>query len=361
MKVKKVRVEKEKRVIIVSDIHASLNLFKRLLHKVTYTTNDYLIINGDMCEKGENSLEVVEYIRTLCNHSSNVYVTKGNCDVLFRYVENGDQSILPYIEKRKNSIFNDMLAANHKSLNDFENLEQLTQYYRQHFGEILTWLEQLPYAIETEEFIVIHAGIENKEDWQQTEETFALQAGAFYEKNHQADKMVIVGHWPVVNYRFNQITSHLPLIDWDKKITAIDGGNRIKDDGQLNALIIQDIQYTSCYVDDLTNEVIIKKDHLDTTNRIGTVTYPYYEMQIIQQDQYFTLCVNINLHQQQWIKNEYLQIVDGKATCTRGISTTFLSVQELEKVWLLNDSTDGYILIKNSNAEIGWIPKECVF
>lgn len=75
-----------------------------------------------------------------------------------------------------------MLAVYHKSLNDFGNLEQLTQYYRQHFEDILTWLEQLPHAIETEEFIVIHAGIENKEDWQQTQETFALQADAFYEK-----------------------------------------------------------------------------------------------------------------------------------------------------------------------------------
>ncbi|MGE7624503.1 metallophosphoesterase [Viridibacillus sp. NPDC096237] len=361
MKIEKIHIEKEKRVIIISDIHASLDLFKRLLNKVNYTPNDYLIINGDMCEKGEDSLEVVEYVRTLCNYSTNVHVTKGNCDVLFRYVENGDQSILPYIEKRKKSILNDMLAVHHKSLNDFGNLELLAQYYRQHFKETLTWLEQLPHAIETDQFIVVHAGIENKEDWQQTDETFALQAKAFFEKNHQADKMVIVGHWPVVNYKAKQRTSHLPLFDWDKKITAIDGGNRIKEDGQLNALIIQGNTYTSYYVDDLTDEVIIRKDHFDTTGRVGTVTYPYYEMETIQQEQYFTLCDNINLQQQQWIKNEYLQNVDGKSICIHGISTTFLSVQKSEKVWLLDHSTDGYILIKNSIGEIGWIPRDCVF
>jgi protein phosphatase len=359
MKVKKVHLENEKRVIIISDIHASLGLFKRLLSKVHYITDDYLIINGDLCEKGINSLETIEYVRALCESSPNVYVTKGNCDVIFHLVENNDQKIIPYIERR-NSILKEMLTFHHKSLDDFENLQQLAIYYRQHFGETLTWLEQLPNVIETENFIVVHAGIENKANWQQTDETIALYADSFYEKGHQVNKMVIVGHWPVVNYRADQITSHGALIDWDKKITSLDGGNQIKKDGQLNALIIQDDTYTSCYVDDLSDKAIIKKDYIDTKKRMGTVTYPNYGMKIIQQEKYFTLCENINIHRQQWIKNEYLEIVDGKANCTDDLSATFLSVKALETVWIVDNSTAGYILIKNSNGEVGWIPRDCV-
>ncbi|MBJ7988242.1 serine/threonine protein phosphatase, partial [Bacillus cereus] len=56
-------------------------------------------------------------------------------------------------------------------------------------------------------------------------------------KSHRADKYVIVGHWPVVNYS-EEAPSNNPVIDKNKKIIAIDGGNAIKEAGQLNAFII---------------------------------------------------------------------------------------------------------------------------
>lgn len=72
--------------IIVSDIHASKELFIRLLDKVVYTSEDYLFINGDLCEKGPNSLEAVRYAMELEQSSNRVFITKGNCDILFQYV-----------------------------------------------------------------------------------------------------------------------------------------------------------------------------------------------------------------------------------------------------------------------------------
>ena len=315
IEVRRLQLDKTKRSIVISDIHANLPLFKRLLDKLNYTTEDYLFINGDLCEKGPASLEVVEYVRSLSNESNNVFITKGNCDVVFRYVFNEVEGIIPYMNKQKNSVLNEMLSKYDKSLDDFSDLQELAHFYRQHFLDELEWLETLPIAFETDDFIIIHAGIEDIEDWKLTDEQFALSAPAFYEKEHQADKTVIVGHWPVVNYRAEQISSNNPLIDLEKRVIALDGGNQIKVDGQLNALIIENDTYSFTYVDELTHEMIVQQDYVDSTKRIGTVTYPNYEMQIIKQEEYFTLCENSNIGIQQWIKNEYLIIEDKQAHC----------------------------------------------
>ncbi|MFD2442486.1 metallophosphoesterase [Bacillus sp. CGMCC 1.16607] len=357
IEIRNLTLDRAKRTIIISDIHANLTLLEKLLKKLNYTDEDYLFINGDLCEKGSNSLEVVEYMRALSKQRNNVYITKGNCDVVFRYVFNGVEGIFPYMQKQKNSILNEMLFQHGKSIEDFTDLQDLAEFYRQHFHEQLEWLESLPIAYETEDFIVIHAGVDDIENWQLTDEKFALYNQAFYEKEHQANKVVIVGHWPVVNYRSTQISSHNPIIDIHKRVIALDGGNQIKMEGQLNAVIFENNTYSFTYVDELSEEILVRKDHLDTTGRIGTVTYPNYEMTVLQREDFFTLCENSKLGIKQWVKNEYLISKDGQACCKGDFSTTFLSVLQGEKVWIVDQECEGYMLVKKENGEVGWLPK----
>lgn len=359
IEVRRLQLDKTKRSIVISDIHANLKLLENLLNKLNYSEEDYLFINGDLCEKGPNSLEVVEFVKNLSEQSNNVYVTKGNCDVVHRYVFDESDGIIPYMNRQKNSVLNEMLTKHCKTIDDFTNLEELAHFYSQYFRDEIEWLESLPIAYETDDFIVIHAGIENMEDWRQTEETFALYAQAFYEQAHQSNKPVIVGHWPVVNYRANQVSSHNPIIDLEKKIIALDGGNQIKKDGQLNALVFQNDKYSYTYVDELTEGIIVQKDHYDSTKRVGTVTYPNYEMRVIMQEEYFSLCENTNLGIEQWVKNEYL-LVDELTYCKNDLSTTFLSVKQGEKIWIVDSECDGYILVKRENGEVGWIPRFCL-
>ena len=358
--VRSLQLDRTKRSIVISDIHANLVLFKNLLRKVNYSKEDYLFINGDLCEKGTNSLEVVEFVKSLYEQSNKVYITKGNCDVVHRYVFNGSAGIIPYMNKQKNSVLNEMLEKHHKTTNDLTNVDELAKFYRFHFRDELEWLESLPVAYETEDFILIHAGIENIGDWKQTDEKTALYVQSFYDQGHQADKIVIVGHWPVVNYRAKQVSSHNPLIDFKKKIIALDGGNQIKKDGQLNALIIENGMYSYTYVDELSLYSIVEKTYKDSTKRVGTVTYPNYRIEIIKEEEYFTLCTNTNLNIKQWIKNEYI-VNDGQSIyCKSDLSTTFLSVEQGERVWIVDSECAGYILVKRENGEVGWIPKHCV-
>ena len=51
------------RIFVVSDIHGYYNLFEKLLNKIDLTKNDLLIILGDSCDRGENSIELyLKYI-----------------------------------------------------------------------------------------------------------------------------------------------------------------------------------------------------------------------------------------------------------------------------------------------------------
>ena len=47
------------RLLVVSDIHGSLDRLIQLLRKVKHTENDILVIVGDLIDKGPESLRVV--------------------------------------------------------------------------------------------------------------------------------------------------------------------------------------------------------------------------------------------------------------------------------------------------------------
>ena len=51
------------RIFVTSDIHGYYNLFEKLLNKIDLKKDDLLIILGDSCDRGENSIELyLKYI-----------------------------------------------------------------------------------------------------------------------------------------------------------------------------------------------------------------------------------------------------------------------------------------------------------
>ena len=64
-----------------------------------------------------------------------------------------------------------------------------------------------------------------------------MKFDAFMDYGYTFDKWVIVGHWPVMLYLADHVCAN-PIIDREHHVISIDGGCSLKDDGQLNALII---------------------------------------------------------------------------------------------------------------------------
>ncbi|MBE5104943.1 metallophosphoesterase [Bacillus thuringiensis] len=358
-KIKKLSIPNDVRIIVISDIHGELPLLKELLHKVSFKDEDYLIINGDLCEKGRDSIGVVNYVMDLVKSNSNVHVVEGNCEVLVDALINENPRLINYLCTRKHSIFNEWLEQLHFSIHEDTSIREVKEMLMSQFSKEINWLTELPTAIETEDYIFVHAGLEDRVDWKETERKNAIAMPEFFNQSHRANKYVVVGHWPVVNYS-DEAPSNNPVIDEEKKIIAIDGGNAIKEAGQLNAFIIQRITagdtFSYTYVDYFPEYEVIMDFNADSTMQ-GGVTYPDYYIEPGERMKDYTVCKQKETNKLLYVKNEYIRKLEsGEYTVKTDISCAQISVRKGEIVSLIDGSCAGYDLIKKDGVE-GWIEK----
>ncbi|PGM96663.1 serine/threonine protein phosphatase [Bacillus cereus] len=345
--------------MVISDIHGELNLLKELLHKVNFKDDDYLIINGDLCEKGSDSIGVVNYVMDLVVSKPNVYVVEGNCEVVVEALVNENPALINYLCTRKNTIFNEWLRQSNVTVNEKSDIREVKNILMSHFSKEIKWLTELPTAIETEDYIFVHAGLEDRVDWKHTDRKNAIAMPEFFNKSHRADKYVIVGHWPVVNYS-EEAPSNKPVIDKEKKIIAIDGGNAIKEAGQLNAFIIhRDVlndTFSYTYVDHFPQYEVLA-DFNANSEMQGGVTYPHYYIEPVERMKDFTVCKQKGTNELFHVKNEYIkQLESGEYTVKTDISCAQINIRKGDTVSLIDGRCMGYDLIKKDGVE-GWIEK----
>lgn len=350
------------RAIVISDIHGDLQLFKALLEKVHYTPEDTLIINGDLCERGPNSLGVIRFARKLTEENNNAYITEGNCDRLIHHAFDHDPTFFDHLERNPHSIMNEWLHEHGRTYAEFDSVTELANFYSANCGEEIDWLFSLPTALEADRYLFIHAGIDDIKDWRETSHRSATALPHFYTRAHQCAKTVVVGHWPVVNYRAEQVACHNPIIDLDKRMICIDGGNQVRFDGQLNALIIercpQGDRITYTYTDHFNDFKRLKKAYVPPKGFVGTLNYPNYEVRLLEQGKYFSLCENVNLGLKQWIKNEYLVKKEDALFADNDVSASGLKVAATDRIAVIDDTRAGYTLVKKDGS-VGWVPREC--
>ena len=217
-----------KRIIAIADVHGELTLFKKLLDKVSFCDDDVLILVGDLYLKGSQPHATLKFCMEL-SEQENVYILRGNCDW------GGDDYI-----------------------SDNERI----------------WLENLPHIIDTPTYTFVHAGLESGNIHNQ-DAMACMKTQNFMNISKGFDKWIIVGHWPVSNYN-TKIPTHNPLINEEKKIISIDGGNVVAPDGQLNAFIIENTSFSSCYVDKFP----LTKLDLQQAESGGTLNISYVDNEV---------------------------------------------------------------------------------
>lgn len=237
------RIPKGRRILVVSDIHGNLPYFKGLLEQLDFSDNDELIIDGDFLEKGGESLNTLQYIMQL-SRCGNVHTICGNCDGwagIFRpdRPPEMDEHTFDYVLDRKGGLLWDMMNSSGIDPFELECLSDIKTLLWQSFQPEWEFLAALPHAIETERFIFSHAGMSDDKPLRQHQPHELYKVDFFLKLGRRFDKWVIVGHEPVVLYGENKVCAN-PIIDRDSRIISIDGGCVLKDDGQLNALIIPD-------------------------------------------------------------------------------------------------------------------------
>ena len=165
----------------ISDIHGYYDLFCRLLDKIKFGGGDKLYVLGDIVDKGPDSIRLAKLLFSM----PNAYCIAGNHEYDF----------LKYYR------------AMMRQTEDYDRvLEKLRGYFSD--GYLLDWemvdkFDLLPFYVETDDFIGVHAGIPVKDGKllhvsQATCEQLVYDR-RFKEANVllQGGKCVLYGHTPV--------------------------------------------------------------------------------------------------------------------------------------------------------------------
>lgn len=125
-------------IYIMSDLHGEYELFVALMRKIKFKTNDTLYVCGDVLDKGDRSVKLMKTLLSL----PNVHMVMGNHEEAF-------------------------LEYYHSLMRDVDNCDAVLEQLRRSVwgdGHLLDWevvdaIDSLPYFIETDSFICVHAGV----------------------------------------------------------------------------------------------------------------------------------------------------------------------------------------------------------
>jgi protein phosphatase len=228
------------RTLVISDIHADLDLLDTLLKQAAYQPGqDRLIILGDFVLKGKQNLATLERVRELAA-LPNVTVLRGNCDDILEiiarnYPSSGMENFL-----RRSGFCKEVWAR--AGLTEWAHLptRQLLQILDDTIPDLLHFVHSLPDILVTEDFIFVHGGLYDgrQTDLEGLDSFDCRKCDDFLGKGFSFEKYIVTGHWPVTSYP-QPYADHNPLVDRARRIISIDGGCSVQRGGQLNALIIE--------------------------------------------------------------------------------------------------------------------------
>jgi len=352
--IKRLELDKNKRIICVSDIHNELDLFQRLLEKVRFCDNDYLFIIGDFLEKGRSSknLDALHFMMDL-SKKDNVFLITGNSDYVWPMMSKTKRPHLyiDFLLKSDNSLVNELCELDKIEITCESNCYELADRLSKSHPIEWEFLNTLPQIMETNDYIFVHGGIyPDKPDYC---DNFyqVMKFDNFEGTGFKFDKYVIVGHWPVSNYA-TEVMSFNPRINEKQHIISIDGGNVLKTSGQLNALIIDNGRFSWDSVDNL-KEVEVLNDYTTTSNLTPfSINWNTAEIKILKRYDTYSHVYHYTSRQELDIPNEFIFEKDGK-TMSDDITNVHLNVKKGDKVKLIDIGKD-YSLVKKDGI-LGWV------
>ena len=238
-RIKKLTLPQGRRILAVSDIHGNLPYLKGLLEKARFGGGDVLVIAGDLLEKGPYGLDTLRFVMDLADRHE-VHAVCGNCDWWFKILYTpelaGTQNSLWYINNKKHNLARQMCAEIGYEISGEMDVAHMRDTLAEAFPREFEFLGAMPEVLDAGDYVFVHGGLPEgaPEDWDAWQ---CMKYSAFMNCGRSFERWVICGHWPVVLYHENIVCAN-PIIDREKRIISIDGGCVLKDDGQLNALII---------------------------------------------------------------------------------------------------------------------------
>ena len=261
--VQRVSFPEGRRILMISDIHGHADGLRAILKQASFSSNDLLVIVGDLVEKGPKSLDTIRLVMELCRKYT-VYPLMGNVDLwrwefLTSQAPDAWKEMASYSLQAKEwwggSLLHEMCAELGTELTESTDIVPLFPEIQRHFSKEIEFLGSLPTILETQRMIFVHGGIphERLNELEGTDAFPILKFDDFYHAGLSFQKYVVVGHWPAVLYS-KTYPDYSPLIDRQRRIISLDGACGVKDEGQLNLLILPSF--------DSEDFAVITQDHL---------------------------------------------------------------------------------------------------
>ena len=354
-RVSRLTVPPGRRILVMSDIHANVPYFEGALKAAEFSDRDELIIDGDFLEKGTESLRLCRMLMEM-QQRGNVHVICGNCDdwaemYLPDFPDPIHDYILKYLQFKRCGLLWDMCLEQGIDPMAMEDFRPAKALFYQKYPEIWEFLASLPHALETDRFVFAHAGMTPGKALTEHSSTELDRVNALLKTDRRFDRWLIVGHWPVMLYGENIVCAN-PIVDHERKVISIDGGCSLKDDGQLNVLIIPD--HESEAFSFVSYDPFPTATALDNQAEGGASYYIRWgdsDVQVLRRGQEFSLCRHVRTGYEMDILTRYL-FTESEVTGCNDSTDYVLPVQAGDTLHIVEETSRGYLAKRNGVS--GW-------
>ncbi len=351
-RVKRINLDTNKRLIFVSDIHGDVDTFKDGLKSINFSDDDYLFIIGDICEKGDfkKNLECFRYVMELSKRD-NVFPMAGNCDEVLRFILPEDQkdNFLYYTVVREHSILNDIAYEMGYKLSMDMNVREFVDLVQEKYKDLYEFMDSLDdVIIINNNIVLVHGGLDDVNNIPEYALPL-LKYDNFYGKSDGVELLTIVGHYPTRNYR-SDVACQNPILDFKKKIFSIDGGNHLAKGGQINFLLLDNLEsmkFSYMYVDHYEKHVMnYTVSYDEPEDKVNFTFGTQNEIEILEEDLDFYYVKDLRTEIRMWVQAANVYENNGKFYCYEG-SNTFLSVIKGDLVSIVKRAKPYSIIKKN--------------
>jgi len=217
--------------------------------------------------------------------------------------------VLRYFRRRKTGLLYEMLrSAGVDPLTAEHPLEELRKL-QDRYKEEFRFLSGLPHALETEHFIFCHAGMDGSKPLEENRSDELNARDAFLREKQYFQKWVVTGHWPCVLYGENTVNAN-PVIDREHRVITLDGGCVLKDDGQLNALILPGLdcadpdRFRTEYYDPFPTAAVL--DAQEESASSYYIRWGDSQVQVLERGPEFSRCRHVRTGYEMDILTKYL-------------------------------------------------------
>ena len=186
-------------VWVIGDIHGFSETLRTLVDKLNIQDGDFVVLLGDLIDRGPNSYDVVQFVKT----SNNIVTVKGNHEKMMinsfslQGLESPNKTVAVWL-------YNGGLATAMSYINAFtdEVGNEYTELLDKAINEDKLWMNQLPSQIILDKWRFVHAGYDPEVDLDcQTDSEMLHIRKPFHmaTKPIDKDRTVIFRHTPTAD------------------------------------------------------------------------------------------------------------------------------------------------------------------